>query len=86
MGFGAEAECQPIVIAESAEKINERLDPKHVVVETRVEKNEAGFGHIYFAFPNELVIEIIGDVLMIPDSAKEEKARSGLSDLSLIHI
>jgi chemotaxis protein CheY-P-specific phosphatase CheC len=79
VGFGAEATCEPVVIAASAEEINQRLDPKHVVVETQVEKNESGFGHIYFAFPNEMVIEIIGDVLMIPDSAKEEKARSGLS-------
>lgn len=79
VGFGAEAECKPIVIASSADEINKRLDPQHVVVETQVEKNEAGFGHIYFAFPNEMVIEIIGEVLMIPDSAKEEKSRSGLS-------
>lgn len=79
VGFGAEADCKPIVIADSAAAINKRLDAQHVVVETQVEKNDQGFGKIFFAFPNELVIDIIGEVLMIPDEAKEEKARSGLS-------
>ena len=79
VGFGAKAECAPIVIASGTAEIAKHMDAQHVVVETQVEKNETGFGQIFFVFPNEMVIEIIGEVLMIPDSAKEEKARSGLS-------
>lgn len=79
VGFAAKAECAPIVIASGAAEINKHIDSQHVVIETQVEKNEAGFGPIFFAFPNELVIEVIGEVLMIPESTKEDKARSGLS-------
>lgn len=79
VGFGAKAECAPIVIASGAAEIDKHMDSNHVVIETQIEKNNVGFGHIYFVFPNSMVIEIIGEVLMIPDSAKEEKAKSGLS-------
>ncbi|QDV04741.1 hypothetical protein Poly30_02340 [Planctomycetes bacterium Poly30] len=78
-GFAAKAECSPIVIASGIAEINRFMGPNHVVVETKIEKNSAGFGHIYFAFPNAMVIEIIGEMLMISESAREEKARSGLS-------
>ncbi len=80
VGFGAMAECQPIVIAAGAEEIQHRVDPQHILVETQVEKNNAGIGRIYFAFPNELVIDIIGELMMVPDSVKEERSRLGLSE------
>lgn len=80
VGFDAKAKCAPIALASGPAEVNAQLDPSHVVVETQIQKNDAGFGRIYFAFPNDMVIDIIGEVLMIPDSAKEEKARSGLSE------
>jgi len=79
-GFAAKAECQPIEIASGVGEITDRIHPQHIVVETLIQKNDVGFGPIYFAFTNHMVIEIIGDVLMIPDEAKAEKAKSGLSN------
>ncbi len=79
VGFAAKAECSPIVIASGAPELSESLAKQHTVIETQIEKDEAGFGQIFFAFPNTLVIDIIGDVLMMPEDVKEEKVKSGLS-------
>ncbi|MEM8712216.1 MAG: hypothetical protein AAGG01_14800 [Planctomycetota bacterium] len=78
-GFGAKTECEPIAIAGSVEEIKDEIGEQHIVIETQIEKNEIGFGPIYFGFPNSMVMEIIGEVLMIPADVREEKARSGLS-------
>lgn len=78
-GFGAKTECEPVAIAGSVKEIKDEIGEQHIVIETQIEKNEVGFGPIYFGFPNSMVMEIIGEVLMIPADVREEKARSGLS-------
>lgn len=80
VGFTATSVAEAIQIGEQARVAADLIDKKHLVVETQVEKGDHGIGSIYFAFPNALVVEIIADLLMIPESARETKAREGLSE------
>ncbi len=80
VGFKAKATCEPIQIVASADDAAAGLGPKHVLVETQVLRGDEAIGPIHFAFPDSLVIEIIGDLLMIPEAAREEKMKSGLTE------
>ncbi len=80
VGFEASARADAIQIGPDIETVAEGLDRKHLVVETQVEKGSTGMGSIYFAFPNTLVIEVIADLLMIPEPARITKAKEGLSE------
>ncbi|MEL6311599.1 MAG: hypothetical protein AAFQ17_04400, partial [Pseudomonadota bacterium] len=77
VGFEATSDAQHIRIAPDIADIADTIDLRHVVVETKVEKGEAALGSIFFAFPNTLVIDVIADLLMIPETARETKAREG---------
>lgn len=80
VGFEASAEAQSIRIAAGVESIRDLVDPRQLVVETKVEKGDAPMGSILFTFPNGLVVDVIADLLMIPDSARAIKAMEGLSE------
>ena len=80
VGFEAQAEPDRIKIGASAEDAAQLIDAKHLVVGTQVEQGEETLGSIYFAFPNTLVVEVIADLLMIPESARATKAEVGLSE------
>lgn len=79
VGFNAEAECGRIAVAADSKEADWHLDSQHVIVETQIQKGEESFGKIFYGFPNDLVIEVLGEVLMIHEEAKKEKTRSGLS-------
>lgn len=80
VGFEATSESTLIQIAESVDAVEPLLGGTHVAVETKVTRDEGAVGSIYFAFPNSLVIEVIADLLMIPESARAAKAVDGLSE------
>jgi len=83
VGFQAKAVAGGIRVADSVEEVAGELSMRHVVVETTVQKGTDPLGPIYFAFPNGLVVSIIADLLMIPESARETKAKEGLSENDL---
>lgn len=80
VGFEAHADPDRIQLARGVKDLGERIDPRHVVIETKVECDAGVIGPIYFAFPNTLVVEIIAELLMIPESARKAKAFEGLSE------
>ncbi len=80
IGFEAKAAPKRTKIAGSAGELVALVGPKHLIVETQVENDVGRMGSIYFAFPNTLVVEVIADLLMIPESARATKAEEGLSD------
>lgn len=80
VGFEASSDAEAIQIGPDIGTVAEGLDKKHLVVETKVEKGSASMGSIFFAFPNTLVIEVIADLLMIPEPARLTKAKEGLSE------
>lgn len=80
VGFEASSEAEAIQIGPDIQTVAAPFDPRHLVVETQVEKGVSGMGAIFFAFPNTLVIEVIADLLMIPEEARQTKAREGLSE------
>lgn len=83
VGFTATSVAEAILIGDQSKVAADLIDKKHLVVETQVEKGDHGVGSIYFAFPNALVLEIIADLLMIPEPAREAKAREGLSEIEI---
>lgn len=77
-GFEAKAECGDARLADSMAAVAGELDPRHCVIETCVEVEDRVTGKIYFAFPNTLVIDLLGELLMLSDSAREERRKKGL--------
>ena len=80
VGFQAKATCEPVQIIASADDAAASLGAKHVLVETQVLRGDEAIGPIHFAFPDPLVIEIIGDLLMIPEAMRDEKTKTGLTE------
>lgn len=83
VGFEASASLAPIRIASGVADISGQVADKHVLIETQVVIGEERLGPIYIVFSNALVVEIIADLLMIPEAGKEAKADAGLSESDL---
>lgn len=83
VGFEASADLAPIRIIGGAAEVAGNVDEKHVLIETHVVIGEDDLGPIYIVFSNALVVEIIADLLMIPEAGKAAKAEAGLSESDL---
>lgn len=79
-GLEAKAKCGDVAVSESVADLSTRVSTRHVVVETKVERSGDAIGAIYFVFPIEVVVEVVGELLMISEDVREEKIASGLSN------
>ena len=80
VGFQATAEDQKVHLADGPAEVCEALQVPHLVVETLIQGQGECNGPIFFAFPTPLVVEVIADLTMIPEGAKEAKAQGKLGD------
>ena len=78
IGFEAELTSEEIHIAADVAEVEAVMDCDKVVIATRIEGTCEG--PIYFAFPSTLAMEIVGEVLMIPEQARAAKVEEGLGE------
>ncbi len=80
VGFSAASEAGPIRVAESLHALLPEMPERHLIVETCLEKGDDLAGPVYFVFPGAFVLEVVAEMMMLPDAAKEEKARVGMNE------
>lgn len=78
IGFEAELTSEEIHIAADVAEVEQVMDCEKVVIATRIEGTCEG--PIYFAFPSALAMEVVGEVLMIPEQARAAKVAEGLGE------
>ena len=80
LGIQAKSDADAIRIAGSVDEVAGLVERPHTVVETQIQRGRQDLGPIYFVFPNSFVLELIAEVLMISDGAKQARAAVRLSE------
>lgn len=78
VGFQAKATDHQVQQVESKDDLLAMFDAPHHIISTQIEGPGDCNGPTFFLFPNTLVVEVIADLLMIPEAARESKAVNGL--------
>jgi len=80
LGLQARSSADAIRIAGGVEELAGLVERPHTVVETQVQRGGQDLGQVYFVFPNSFVLELIAEVLMTSDGAKQARAAARLSE------
>jgi hypothetical protein len=80
VGIDARSTAGALALADGIAELDGLVETPQTVVETRLRKGEEDLGPIDFVFPSALVIEIVAEVLMIPESGRAARAAGPLSE------
>jgi len=81
VGFSAEIDTKEVHVGNGGSNLSPVLEEPHLVVTTQMLGSFQG--PVYFAFPCQLAIRIIADVLMIPEQAQQDRTDACLDEVEL---